>query len=114
MSERFDIFVSYSNANKDIVEKIVNTIKFYGVSCWFQLRDSKQHFVEEINQAINNSKDFVVFLSNESVSSIMVRNEISRAIYQLNRNPSYDIVPVVIEPLTEQNLEIIKSYLKKN
>ncbi len=111
MSERFDIFVSYSNANKDIVEKIVNTIKFYGVSCWFQLRDSKQHFVEEINQAINNSKDFVVFLSNESVSSIMVRNEISRAIYQLNRNPSYDIVPVVIEPLTEQNLEIINLFL---
>ncbi len=111
MSEKFDIFISYSNANRDKMEKIVNTIKFYGVSCWFQLRDSKQHFIEEINQAINNSNDFVVFLSNESVSSLMVRNEIARAIFQQKKNPSYDIVPVVLEPLTEENQEIINLFL---
>lgn len=111
MSEQFDIFISYSNANKDKVEKIVSTIKFYGVSCWFQLRDSKQHYIEEINQAINNSNDFVVFLSNESVSSLMVRNEIARAIFQQKKIPSYDIVPVVLEPLTEENQELINLFL---
>ncbi len=111
MPEKTDIFISYSNANKDKVEKIVATIKFYGVSCWFQLRDSKQHFIEEINQAINNSNDFVIFLSNESVSSLMVRNEIARAIFQQKKDPSYDIIPVVLEPLTEENQEIINLFL---
>lgn len=111
MSEKKDIFISYSNVDRDGVEQIVNTIKYYGVSCWFQLRDSKQHYIEEINQAINNSRDFVIFLSNASVSSLMVRNEISRAIFQQKKDASYDIVPVVIGDLSEENLEIINLYL---
>ena len=106
-----DLFISYSNANKEKVERIVSLINFFGVSCWFQLRDSKQHFIEEINKGMNNSKGFVVFLSNASVSSLMVRNEISRAIYQQNKDSSYAIVPVVIEDLTEENQELIKLFL---
>lgn len=111
MTDTRDIFISYSNANKDIVEKVVSTIKFFGATCWFQLRDSKQQFIEEINKAINNSLNFVVFLSNESVSSLMVRNEIARAIYQQKKIKNYAIIPVVIEELTEENLENISLYL---
>lgn len=106
-----DIFISYSNTNKEKVEKIVDTIKFFGPTCWFQLRDSKQHFVEEINKGINNSLNFVVFLSNASVSSLMVRNEIARAISQQKKNSDFSIVPVVIEKLDEQNQEIIELFL---
>ena len=111
MTKKTDIFISYSNANKDKVEKIVSTIKFYGATCWFQLRDSKQHFIEEINSAINNSSNFVVFLSNESVSSLMVRNEIARAIYQQKKDSSFAIIPVVIDELTDENLEVINLFL---
>ncbi|MDE6274209.1 MAG: TIR domain-containing protein [Clostridiales bacterium] len=111
MSEMRDLFISYSNANKEKVEEIVSTIKYFGPTCWFQLRDSKQHFIEEINAGINNSRDFVVFLSNASVSSLMVRNEIARAISQQKRNSDYSIIPVVIEELTESNQEIIELFL---
>ena len=111
MSESRDIFVSYSNVNKDKVEKIVSTMQFLGATCWFQLRDSKQHFIEEINEGINNSSRFVVFLSNASVQSLMVRNEISRAIYQQQKDESYAIVPVVIDELTDENQELIKLFL---
>lgn len=111
MNEIRDIFISYSNANKEKVEKIVSTIKFFGPTCWFQLRDSKQHFIEEINNGINSSLNFVVFLSNASVSSLMVRNEIARAISQQKKKSNYAIVPVVIEELTESNQEIIELFL---
>ena len=111
MTEKTDIFISYSNANKEKVEAIVSTIKFYGATCWFQLRDSKQHFIEEINNAINHSSNFVVFLSNESVSSLMVRNEIARAIYQQKKDASFAIIPVVIGELTDENLELINLFL---
>lgn len=111
MSEHKDIFISFSNQNKDKVEKIVSTIKFFGPTCWFQLRDSKQHFIEEINKGINNSSNFVIFLSNASVSSFMVRNEISRAIDQTQKDDSYNIIPVVIEELEPKNLELIKLFL---
>lgn len=111
MDDIRDIFISFSNANKEKVEKIVSTIKFFGPTCWFQLRDSKQHFIEEINNGINNSKNFVVFLSNASVSSLMVRNEIARAISQQKKNSDYAIIPVVIEELNESNQEIIELFL---
>lgn len=111
MTEIRDIFISYSNANKDVVEKIVSTIKFFGPTCWFQLRDSKQHYIEEINNGINNSLNFVVFLSNASISSLMVRNEIARAISQQKKQNNYSIVPVVIEDLSESNQEIIELFL---
>lgn len=111
MDKNRDIFISYSNANKEKVEKIVSSMKFFGATCWFQLRDSKQNFIDEINNAINNSNNFVVFLSNSSISSLMVRNEIARAIYQQKKKNNYAIIPVVIEELTQENLEIINLYL---
>lgn len=55
--------------------------------------------------------NFVVFLSNASVSSLMVRNEIARAISQQKRNSNYAIIPVVIEELSESNQEIIELFL---
>ena len=111
MSEIRDIFISYSNANKEKIEKIVSVIKFFGPTCWFQLRDSKQHFIEEINSGIKNSLSFVVFLSNASVSSLMVRNEITRAISQQKKIGRYPIIPVVIEELSEENQEVIELLL---
>lgn len=111
MGDHKDIFISFSNQNKEKVEKIVSTIKFFGPSCWFQLRDSKQQFVEEINKGINDSSNFVVFLSNASISSFMVKNEISRAIGQLEKNPNYNIIPVVIEELDPEKLDVIKLLL---
>lgn len=111
MSDTNDIFISFSNSDKDKVEKIVSIIKFFGASCWFQLRDSKQHFIEEINKGINNSKNFVVFLSNASCSSLMVRNEIARAISKQKKTNNYSIIPIVIEELDEENQEIIELFL---
>lgn len=107
MEDTRDLFISYSNANLQKVEKIVSAIKFYGATCWFQMRDSKQNYVEEINRAINNSSNFVIFLSNESINSLMVRNEITRAIHQQRKNSSFDIVPVVIGDIDADNLDII-------
>ena len=111
MSEVKDIFISYSNRDKDKVEKIVSAIQFFGASCWFQLRDSRQHFIEEINEGINNSSNFVVFLSDASVNSMMVRNEITRAIHQQSKVEKYAIVPVVVEDLSPQSEELIKLFL---
>lgn len=111
MEDTRDIFISYSNADKQKVERIVSTIKYFGSTCWFQLRDSKQHFIEEINNGINHSSNFVIFLSNASVSSLMVRNEISRAISKQKKTENYAIIPVVIDELTEDNQEIIELFL---
>ncbi len=108
--EKRDLFISYSNKNKAAVDSYVAALKSFGVSIWYQARDSKQDFLREINRGIKNSTAFVVFLSKASIDSIMVRNEINRAIGEMNLRP-YKILPVVIEDLDEEYTDMIKLLL---
>lgn len=93
------IFISYSNADCKKVNEIVHAIEFYGVGCWFQPKDSKLDYAAEIDKGIAGSKAFVVFISNASVRSFMVKNEITRAINQLSEDPDYRIIPIIIEDI---------------
>mgnify|MGYP004683010655 CR=1 FL=1 len=84
MAVEKDIFVSYSKSNKEKVAEIVNKITAQGVSCWFQLQDSKQEYASEISKGIRTSRAFVVFLSNASIRSMYVRSEIAMAFKHYN------------------------------
>lgn len=106
-----DIFISFSNKDRNKVEYIVQAIKYFGASCWYQSRDSKKDYLREINEGIKNSSAFVIFLSPDSIDSIMVRNEINRALDVLKRDRSFKILPVVIEELDEDEEGIIKLLL---
>ena len=101
MDKNYEIFVSFSNADRKKVDDIVKTISSFKVSVWYQTNNSKQVYLEEINKGIKSSKSFVVLLSTNSVNSIMVKNEINRALIQRKRDPEFKILPVIIDPLTE-------------
>lgn len=107
MDKTFDLFISYSNADRKKVDEIVRTITSFKVSVWYQTNNSKQVYLEEINKGIKSSKSFVVLLSTNSVNSIMVKNEINRAIVQRKRDPEFKILPVVIDPLTEDEEDMM-------
>ena len=93
------IFISYSNENYDEVSKIVKAIEYYEVGCWFQPNDSKLDFTVEIDKGISESKAFVVFVSTASIRSFMVKNEISRAIKQMEEESDYRIIPIILEDI---------------
>lgn len=101
MPKEKDIFISYSKSNKEIVSSIVDNITSHGVSCWFQLQDSKQEFAAEISRGIKNCEAFVVFLSEASVRSMYVRSEIAIAFKHYNKNKDYKILPIFIEDVEE-------------
>ena len=95
MNKKFDIFFSYSNKDIELVQKLVDTLKFFGLKIWFQLDNSKLDFINEINEGIINSKAFICFISHASINSLRVRNEINRALLELENNPEFKIVPIV-------------------
>ncbi len=107
MDKPFDIFVSFSNADRKQVDKIVNAITSFKVPVWYQTNNSKQVYLEEINKGIKSSKSFVVLLSSNSVNSIMVKNEINRALIQRKRDPEFKILPVIISPLSEDEEDMM-------
>ena len=112
MSEKTcDIFVSFSNADRDISDKLVDTISSYGVDVWYQNKDSKQDFLEQINLGIKSARSFIVLLSPSSVNSIMVKNEINRALMQRKREPDFKIVPIIIKDLSEDEEDVVSLML---
>lgn len=107
-----DIFISYSKSNKDKVAEIVSKITAQGVSCWFQLQDSKQEYAAEISKGIRTSRAFVVFLSNASIRSMYVRSEIAIAFKHYNNTKGYKLLPVFIEDIAEcDELDSLDIYL---
>ena len=108
MSEKTcDIFVSFSNADRNISDEIVKTFESYDVDVWYQNKDSKQDYLEQINLGIKSARAFVILLSPSSVNSIMVKNEINRALIQRKREPDYKIVPIIIKDLSEDDEDVI-------
>lgn len=91
-----DLFVSYCNDDIIKVKSVVRALKFYGAECWFQDSDSNQEFPEAIIKGFEESSNFVVFLSNSSIKSMYVLNEIKIAISKHQKESSFHIVPVII------------------
>ena len=95
----YDIFISYSNRNLQKVNEIVSVFNSFKVDYWFQKDNSRNDYLKEVNKGIKASKSFIVFLSDASINSIMVKNEIISAIRKFREDPSFIILPVVIEEL---------------
>lgn len=94
----YDFFISYSNADSDIVTPIVAIIENdYGAKCWFQEKDSKAEFVDAIMNGIENSRAFILFISEKSANSYYVLNEVNHAVECMEEMEDYKIVPVIID-----------------
>lgn len=101
MSDYHNLFISYSTDDTEIVSGIVEKISSFDVQCWFQQKDSKQSFFDAVADGIDNSTSFIVFLSDTSVNSLYVKNEIICGINKFNENPDYKILPVVLTDTDE-------------
>ena len=94
-SNRFDIFVSYSRADIDIVRKLVDDIHAKSKArCWVDWNgiESGDQFVDVIINAIDKVDTVLFILSDNSMSSEFARREIDYA-----RNTGKKIVPVVVD-----------------
>ena len=94
----YDFFISYSNADTDLVSSIVESLENdYKAKCWFQEKDSKAEFIDEIMSGIENSKVFILFISEHSANSYFVLNEINHATEWRCQNEDYKIIPIIID-----------------
>ncbi len=116
--KKYDYFISYSNADSDKVEPIVELMSGeYKAKCWFQLYNSKHEYVEEIISGIENSSAFIVFISKYSALSNNVLNEIHYALSWADSHPDYTILPVVIDndgfDINDEKYRKVRFYLNR-
>lgn len=93
--KKYNIFVSYSRADIDIVRKLVDDIHAKSKArCWIDWNgiESGDQFVDVIINAIDKVDTVLFILSDNSMSSEFARREIDYA-----RNTGKKIVPVVVD-----------------
>lgn len=99
-----ELFLSYSDADRDFASEIGHVLETHGVPFWFSRRNIRggQQWHDEIGAALARCDWFLVILSPASVESMWVRRELLYAL----REPRYDtrIVPVLYKPCEYQRL----------
>jgi hypothetical protein len=78
MAETYDVFISYSNKDRQIVHKYAKFLEDYGYKVWYDVKGlyGGAKFAGEIADAIEASKLFVFFSSENSNKSEWTKGEI--------------------------------------
>ena len=78
MAETYDIFISYSNEDREIVHKYAQYLEDYGYKVWYDAKGlyGGAEFAGEIANAIGASRLFVFFSSEHSNKSEWTKGEI--------------------------------------
>ena len=99
-------FISYSSLDTDVADKISSYFKGANIDVWYANKSLKPGdiFAEEIYKAINNSTHFVVIISEHSIYSSHVLNEIALA----SDNELHDLKIIV---LFIQDVELPPSFV---
>jgi hypothetical protein len=96
VSYEFDAFISYSREDKDRVEDIVKALEKKGVRVWWDKNIKPGgRVIDEVQCAIEKCKTFLPVISEASLRSSWVENEINMAL-QTSFDGNYElrIIPV--------------------
>ncbi|HTX23612.1 MAG TPA: toll/interleukin-1 receptor domain-containing protein [Steroidobacteraceae bacterium] len=102
-----EVFVSYSQPDRDCALELVAQVEAQGISCWVAPRDvsPSADWAAEIIDAISNAQVMVLVFSAQSNDSPQVRREVERAVHKRLR-----ILPFRIEDvLPSKSLEYFLS-----
>jgi len=95
----YSAFISYSSKNTDIAERLYADLQSKNVRCWFAPEDIKigDKFRQRIDDAIRIHDKLLVVLSEQSISSAWVEEEVEAAIEREHREKRLVLFPVRID-----------------
>lgn len=82
-------FISYSSKDKNIADNLCAKLEHRGVKVWYAPRDVNGPYAESIVHAINSACYFIVILSENSITSEHVLNEIDLAFQNLSNGMKF-------------------------
>ncbi len=90
----FNVMISYSHKDRQYANMVVAILEQNNIKCWIDYRDAMPgiNYAGSIVRAIKNSDFVVVILSNNSIESAQVLNEINSAV-----NNGIKIIPFKID-----------------
>ena len=82
-------FISYSSKDKNIADNLCAKLEQQGIKVWYAPRDVHGPYANAIANAIDKAKYFIVILSQNSIASEHVLNEIDLAFQNLNQGMQF-------------------------
>ncbi len=84
MADNDRIFISYAKEDSEIAVKVADRLEDKGYKTWYYSRDSLEYpnmdWMALIAKAVIESSAFILFISNNSIDSVMVDKEVNFAI----------------------------------
>ncbi len=96
-------FISYSSKDREVADKLCEVLEKRGVQVWYAPRNVKGAYAESITRAIEDADHFIVILSENSMQSQHVLNEIDLAFQRYPAN-------IRINPLRVDKSEFTPSF----
>jgi uncharacterized protein YjbI with pentapeptide repeats len=95
----YSCFISYSSSDQEFADKIYADLQHRGVRCWFAPEDLKigDRFRDKIDESIRLHDKLLVVLSENSVSSPWVSDEVEAAIEREHREGRTVLFPIKID-----------------
>ncbi len=99
--EYYSCFISYSSKNQDIAERLYADLQKNGVRCWLATEDLKigEEFRDTIDRAIRLYDKLLLVLSETSVSSEWVKDEVEAAFEKERARKASGKDPDVLFPI---------------
>ena len=96
---KYDVFVSYSHKDKNLVTTLVDRLESFGLTTYFDFRDMALGgiWAEQIREAIENSDNFLILLTESYSESRSLQEETAFAL-ELAKKSGIRILPVVTAP----------------
>ena len=91
-----DAFISYTHEDRTHAMDVVNFLESKNISCWIAPRDVVLSYASDIVDAISKCRYFIVVISEKTLASVHVLNEIEQA-YKYYRDGNLAIIPLFIE-----------------
>jgi len=107
-----EVFLSYSDQDRDFAASIVEVLRQHGIPVWYSRKNilGAQQWHDEIGAALQRCDWFVVILSPNSVESVWVKREVLYALQQ-NRFENR-IIPILYQPCDSDRLSWTLSFFQ--
>jgi hypothetical protein len=114
-TEYFSLFISYCSKDEILARRLHADLQASGVRCWFAPEDLKigTRFRQRIDEAIQLQDKLLLLLSEHSISSTWVENEVEAALQKEDQRQREVLFPVRLDDTVMQTSQAWAATLRR-
>ncbi|HEU5384120.1 MAG TPA: toll/interleukin-1 receptor domain-containing protein [Ktedonobacteraceae bacterium] len=109
------LFISYSNKDEMLAHRLHTDLQASGVRCWFAPEDLQigNKFRQRIDEAIHQQDKLLLLLSEHSIKSLWVENEVEAALEKEDRQQCEVLFPIRLDDTVMQTSQAWAATLRR-